>query len=98
MRRLLFISACLILITCCRKTNKTAVLSATGTLTGSDTTFGGWLIRVSENTVFEPQNLDSFPVIRKDGQAVKFTYYKTVDALMICHVGQAIQLISIQNE
>jgi hypothetical protein len=98
MRRLLLISAFFILITCCKKSNKTQVLSGEGTLTGSDTTCGGWLIRAFDNTLFEPQNLDSFPVVKKDGQPVIFTYYKTQDALMICQVGQAIELISIQDQ
>ncbi len=98
MRRLLFLFASFILITCCKKTNKIQVISGTGTITGSDTTCGGWLIRASDNRLFEPQNLDSFQVVRKDGQPVIFTYYKTVDALMICQVGQAIHLISIQDQ
>ncbi len=97
MRRLLLISAIIIFITCCKKTNRT-IFSGKGTLTGSDTTCGGWLIRASDSTLFEPENLDSFPVIRKDGQPVIFTYYKTVAALMLCQVGQAIELISIQDQ
>ena len=96
MRRLLFISAIILFIACCKKTNTT--LSGSGILTGSDTTCGGWLILASGNTLFEPRNLDSFQVIRKDGQPVVFTYYKTVDALMICQVGQAIELISIKDQ
>jgi hypothetical protein len=97
MRHLLLISVIIICITCCKKTN-TTTFSGKGTLTGSDTTCGGWLILSTDSTFFEPENLDSFPVIRKDGQPVIFTYYKSVDALMICQVGQAIELISIQDQ
>ena|SRR5579864_8461016 len=97
MLRLLLISVFFILITGCKKTNIIETLNGTGTLTGSDTTCGGWLIRATDNTLFEPQNLDSFPIVRKDGQPVTFTYYKTRQALMICQVGQAIELISIKE-
>lgn len=95
MPRLLLISVFLILITCCKKINSTATLSGTGTLTGSDTTCGGWLIRTSDGALFEPHNLDSFPIVKKDGRPVIFTYYKAQQALMICQMGQAIELISI---
>jgi hypothetical protein len=97
MRRLLLISVFLIIITCCKKTNLIATFSGTGTLTGSDSTCGGWLIRASDSTLFEPHNIDSFPIIRKDGQPVIFTYYKTQEALMICQVGQPIELISVKE-
>ena len=94
MPRLLILSL-LILFTCCKKTNTTPTFSGTGTLTGSDTTCGGWLILASDNTLLEPHNLDSFPVVKKDGQQVTFTYYKTEELLMICQMGQPINLISI---
>ncbi len=94
MPRLLILSL-LILFTCCKKTNTIPTYSATGTLTGSDTTCGGWLILSSDSALFEPHNLDSFPVIRKDGLQVTFTYHKTEEYPMICQAGQAIVLISI---
>jgi hypothetical protein len=94
MPRLLILSL-FILFTCCKKTNPTPTFSGTGTLTGSDTTCGGWLILTSDITQLEPHNLDSFPVIRKDGLHVTFTYYKTQEAQMICQLGQPINLISI---
>ncbi len=95
MPRLLILSAFFILITCCKKSNTTPTFSGTGTLTGSDTTCGGWLILASDSTLFEPHNLDSFLVIKKDGLHVTFTYNKTQEALMICQLGQPINLISI---
>jgi hypothetical protein len=97
MLRLLLISAFFILIASCKKTNTIETFSGTGILTGSDTTCGGWLILATDNTLFEPQNLDSFPILRRDGQPVTFTYYKTQQALMICQIGQAIELITINE-
>ena len=97
MLRLLLVSVIIILITCCKKTNTIATLSGKGTLTGSDTTCGGWLIRESDGTLLEPHNLDSFAIVKKDGDSVIFTYYKTQDLLMICQLGQAIELVSISE-
>lgn len=89
MRRLLYISAILIVINCCKKTNNLPVIySATGIIAGSDTTCGGWLIRASDGTVFDPLNIDTFTVTRKDGQSVNFTYHYTQQSVMICLMGQ----------
>jgi hypothetical protein len=99
MGRFLLISALFILMINCKKTNTPpATYSAKGTLEGSDTTCGGWLIRASDSTLFDPLNIDSFPIVRKVGQPVIFTYRKPLGNVMICLLGQPINLISIQDQ
>jgi hypothetical protein len=96
MGRLALIPALLILAIACKKANTATTFSGQGVLAGSDTTCGGWVIKASNNTVLDPLNIDSFPINRKDGQPVTFTYYKA-QGVMICLLGQPIQLITIQE-
>jgi|SRR5450755_1881509 hypothetical protein len=99
MRRFFLISALFILMIHCKKTNTPPVTySAKGTLGGSDTTCGGWFILASDSSLFDPLNLDSFPLIKKVGQPVIFTYHKPLGNIMICLIGQPINLISIQDQ
>jgi hypothetical protein len=99
MGRILIISGLFFLMIHCKKTNTSPVTySAKGTLAGSDTTCGGWFIRASDSSVLDPLNIDSFPLIKKVGQPVIFTYHKPQGEVNICLLGQPIDLNSIQDQ
>ncbi len=102
MRRFFVISFFMCLIICCKKSNSNTnpLYSGTGVLAGSDTTCGGWLIKTSGDTILDPVVIDSFPVTKKDGQAVKFTYHIPPNALIpgICLEGEPIQLVTLEDE
>jgi hypothetical protein len=103
MTRFLLISVILCLILCCKKTNTNTnpLYSGTGILAGSDTTCGGWLIRTPDSMTLDPVYIDTFPVTKKDGQAVRFTYHKPQGgfySLNICLQGEQIVLVSLQDQ
>jgi hypothetical protein len=103
MTRVLLISSILCLILCCKKTNTNTnpLYSGTGVLAGSDTTCGGWLIKTSDSTTLDPVLIDSFPVTKKDGQSVIFTYHKLQAgfySLNICLQGEQIELVSLRDQ
>jgi hypothetical protein len=97
--RLIFTLALLIIfLTCCKKSGNN-LINGSGTWTGSDTTCGGWLIQTSNDILYQPLNLDSFTVIKKDGLPVLFTYneYEGPD-IRICLRGRPIVLTSIADQ
>ncbi len=100
MRHILFFSAIFCVIVCCKKTNTNPLYSGTGVLAGSDTTCGGWLIRTPDNTILDPVLIDTFPVTKKDGQAVIFSYHKPQNEPLIgiCLEGELIELVSLQDQ
>jgi hypothetical protein len=55
------------------------------------------LITVSQNSAFQPVNLDSFPAVtQKLGQQVLFSY-TVLDNSTVCMNGPSIRLITIRN-
>ncbi len=98
MLRFFLIPACFFLVVCCKKTNSNPTINGTGVLTGSDTTCGGWGIKMSNNVVLDPLNIDTFAITKKDGQAVAFTYHNVTEEISICLIGEPIELVSIQDQ
>lgn len=100
MKRVFLISIAICLILCCKKSSTNPLYSGTGVLAGSDTTCGGWLIKTPDSTILDPASIDSFPVTKKAGQPVKFTYHKPQNAQLIgfCLEGERIDLVSLQDQ
>lgn len=98
MLRLILISIVFCLVVCCKKSNTNQTFTDTGVLTGSDTTCGGWGIKMSNNVVLDPLNIDTFAITKKDGQAVIFSYHNVSEQISICLIGEPIELISIQDQ
>src|SRR5271154_5617983 len=100
MLRYFLISVLLCLILCCKKSSTNPLYSETGILAGSDTTCGGWLIKTADNSILDPVYIDTFPVTKKDGQLVKFTYHKPQNSQLIgiCLEGELIELVSLQDQ
>jgi hypothetical protein len=97
MLRFFLISAVFCLVICCKKANTNLTLSGTGVLTGLDSTCGGWGIKMSNNSVLYPLNINTFSVTKKDGQAVTFTYHNKNEQISICLIGEPNELVSIQD-